>query len=197
MAKGFMKDGSFRPTENRSGVGRSTKEKSMKPVGTLMTMIRQPTTSSSQLTALAEKAFRDSRFEGEIEQDAYMKGFDRGLFFAEGIIENLDDIDVGQPKNQVDILTTFGDDTLTIDNKEDLRDAIRERAFDNEGEDRQVSPFEITAKELNDSMFDENDEQINDAFDAFDEGIAEGIDFAVVQAEILLDAVPESMLGEE
>lgn len=193
MAKGFMKDGTFRPT---GGAGRSAKEKSMQPVGTLMTMIRQPPTSTSQLTALAEKAFRDSRFEGEVEQDAYMRGFDRGLFFGEGIIENLDNITVGQTKNQVDMLTTFGDDTLTIDNKEDLRDAIRERAFDNEGEDRQFSPFEITAKELNDSMFDENDEQINEAFDAFDEGIAEGIDFAVVQAEIILDTVPESMMEE-
>jgi len=196
MARGFTdKNGKFRPTGNKGG--RSAKEKSMKPVGTLTTMIRQPPTSSSQLTNLAEKAFRDSRFEGEIEKDAYLRGFDRGLFFGEGIIENLGKIHVGQPKNQVDILETFGDDTLTIDNKDDLRDAIRERAFDNESEDRQVSPFEITAKELNDAMFDENDEQINDAFDAFDEGIAEGIDFAVVQAEIILDPVPESTLREK
>ena len=193
MAKGFMKDGKFRPTGNR---GRSAKEKSMNPVGTLMTSIRQPQTSSSQLIALANKSFRDSRFDGEIEKDAYMQGFDRGLSFAEGIIENLDDIHVGQTRNQVDILEMFGDDNITIDNKDDLRDAIRERAFDNESEDRQFSPFEITAKELNDSMFDENDEQINDAFDAFDEGISEGVDFAVVQAEITLDPVPESLLEE-
>jgi len=188
-----MKDGKFRPTGNKR---RSAKEKSTSPVGTLMTSIRQPEPSTSQMIALAEKAFRDSRFEGEIEKDAYMQGFDRGMFFGNGIIENLDDIHVGQRRNQVDILESFGDDTITIDNKEDLRDAIRESAFDNESEDRQVSPFEITAKELNDAMFDENDQQINDAFDAFDEGISEGVDFAVVQAQITLDPVPESLLEE-
>jgi hypothetical protein len=193
MAKGFMKDGKFRPTGNRS---RSAKEKSLKPVGTLITKAREPRTSSSQMIALANKAFRDSRFDGEIEKDAYMQGFDRGLSFAEGIIENLGDIHVGQTRNQVDILQMFGDDNLTIDNKDDLRDAIRERAFDNESEDRQFSPFEFTAKELNDVMFDENGEQINDAFDAFDEGISEGIDFTVVQVEITLDPVPESLLEE-
>jgi len=41
-----------------------------------------------------------------------------------------------------------------------------------------------------------SDYRHSQAFDAFDEGIAEGIDFAVVQAEILLHTVPESMMEE-
>jgi len=194
MAKGFIKDGTFRPTGNNGR--RSAKEKSMKPVGTLMTMIREPKTSSSQLIGLAEKSFSDSNFSGEVEKLAYMKGFERGLFFGEGLVEGVGKIEVGQNTNQVELLSNFDED-VTINNKSDLREAIKSRAFDNESEDRQFSPFEFTAKELNEAMFDENGEQLNEAFDAFDAGIADGIDFAVVQAEIILDTFPESMLGDD
>lgn len=153
--------------------------------------LREPIPSPSQVQGIIDKSFRDSRFaqdenQSGAEKEAYQKGFDRGIGIAESIITNLNDIPKGFHTEDIEELGfEFPPDEETVDSKDDLRSIVRQSAFDAESNDRQFSPFEFTAKEINDSMFDENGEQINDAFDAFDEGIAEGIDFVIQQSEIL------------
>jgi len=154
--------------------------------------LREPIPSPSQVSNIIDKSFNESRFasgQGKIsiaEKEAFEKGFDRGIGITESIVTNLKDVPKGFHTEDIEELGfEFPPDEETVDSKDDLRSIIRQSAFDAESNDRQFSPFEFTAKEINDSMFDDEGEQINDAFDAFDEGIAQGVDFVLEQTEIL------------
>lgn len=62
-----------------------------------------------------------------------------------------------------------------IQDAHDQADALSALAFDAESHDRDFSPFEFTAKELNDR------EDSEDAWEAFEQGIADGISANVAQ----------------
>ena len=63
----------------------------------------------------------------------------------------------------------------TIENEQDQIDAMEIMAFESESNDRQFTPFEFTAHEINEH------ENADELWEAFDEGIAEGIQVNIKQ----------------
>lgn len=97
-------------------------------------------------------------YTSEGERDAYLSGFDRGFNAA-----SWQDL----PEIGSQLWTdTDGKVTVTEDNQWDV---VQSLASEAEGNDRQFTPFEFTAKEFNDS---EDSEAL---WEAFDTGIADGI----------------------
>ena len=63
----------------------------------------------------------------------------------------------------------------TIKNEQDQMDAMEIMAFESESNDRSFTPFEHTAHEINEH------ENADELWEAFDEGIAEGIQANIKQ----------------
>lgn len=96
----------------------------------------------------------------EVEQDAYLRGFDRGFSCAswQNLPEEGDEI----------YLEDEGSVTVDEGNQWDVAQSL---AYAGESNDRQFSPFEFTAQEFNSAG-----EFISEAlWEAFDSGIADGI----------------------
>jgi len=181
MARGFTdKNGKFRPTGKNS---KSSRDKSIDPQGTKLKFVfKEKTPSFNETIAFVDKRFAESKFDTPEEKDFYERGFDRGLSFAEGSLENLSGIDAGTTTKELEV-----DDIVDFDKVEtddDLREIVLQSAFEAEENDRQFSPFEITAKEIDEAMFDGKGNQVNDVDQAFQEGIADGINFLLDTAVI-------------
>ena len=100
-----------------------------------------------------------AKYEHEDVQDAYLRGFDRGYNCASWI--NLPEIGAK--------VWTDSDGYLIVD-ADNMWDIVGALAGDGESNDRQFSPFEFTASEFNG-----NEELSEELWDAFDNGINEGI----------------------
>ena len=87
-----------------------------------------------------------------IKKQAYAEGFDRGYEAA--------------------TMCEIPADAKPVD----LRDALREEAFEAEGNSRQYSPFEFLAHDLN-----ENENRSDGLWEAYDDGVASGIKKGVTE----------------
>ncbi len=104
------------------------------------------------------------RFKTEAEQDAYLRGFDRGFNCASW--QDLPEI--GSK------VWTESDGKVTV-NEDNQWDVVADAAYAGESNDRQFSPFEFTAAEFN-KADEEGEEGDSEAlWDAFDTGISDGI----------------------
>ncbi len=199
MAKGFTdSNGNFRPTGNSGG--KSSKEKTVNPEGMIFAQelenaeraisneLRDALSSMRDRflittadidDARIERTIKRTKFDDDAEEVAFRKGLDRGLFFGDGAIEGLD-------KTQVNSLVSEDLHVANprIETENDLRDVAFDIAHEAEQNDRQVSPFEITAKEIDDSMFNEEGEQINEAFNQFEDGVSIGMSITINDAKI-------------
>lgn len=93
--------------------------------------------------------------------EAYNAGHDRGFNIASWI-------DVPEIGTKLDKHIDWqGIDT--IETEQDQKDAIQLYASEAESNDRQFSPFEFTAKEINDSKY------ADELWEQFDQGISDGI----------------------
>jgi hypothetical protein len=99
------------------------------------------------------------QYETEAQQDAYLRGFDRGFNCASW--QDLPEI--GSK------VRTESDGRVTV-SEDNQWDVVQSAAYESESNDRQYSPFEFTASEFNESE-DESDE----LWEAFDNGISAGI----------------------
>lgn len=94
-------------------------------------------------------------------REAYLEGYDRGR----GIASWIDQPDLGSKIDKSVDWVGYGD-VVTSENQQDYHATL---AFAAESNDRQFSPFEHQANEIN------SDEDANDLWAAFDDGIAAGI----------------------
>lgn len=121
---------------------------------------------------------KDSKWEtNRDERESFKEGFNRGVGIAQGITdEDLTKIKIGLDVENLD----FGPDKYNLDfdkieNVEDAKEFLRHWAYDAEENDRQYSPFEFQSKELEERQYNEEGEQTSDAYDAFEDGVSEGI----------------------
>ena len=120
------------------------------------------------LKTISEAKKTAATYQTEGEQDAYLRGFDRGYSCASRQV-----LSIGER-----IFTEEGYVTVTEDNKWDV---VQSMAFDGESNARQYSPFEFTASEFN------SKEDVSEyLWDAFDDGIVDGI-LANIQERISED----------
>ncbi len=128
-----------------------------------------------------EELLKNSKYnDNEAESDSYKEGFDRGITFAEVSFDEIDKVKIGTDITKLD----FGADEFdtgfeVITSREGVEDFITKSAFSSEENDRQFSPFEQTAKEISDRETNEKGEPIADAFDAFQDGIGDAINWYV------------------
>lgn len=94
-------------------------------------------------------------------RDTYLAGYSRGWNVASW--QNIPEIGSKLPRS-VDYVG-LGE----IEDSADQADALQMLASESESSDRDFSPFEFTARDLNDR------EDSEDAWQAFDEGISDGI----------------------
>lgn len=114
-------------------------------------------------STIKEAKQKAKRYETEAEQDAYLRGFERGFNCASW--QDLPEIG--------DVVRTEADGKVTVD-EDNQWDVVADLAFDGESNSRQFSPFEFTASEFN--AADEDKEGSSEAlWEAFDNGIADGI----------------------
>ena len=117
-----------------------------------------------QTKTVTEAKANAKTYQGEAEQDAYLRGFDRGYNSASW-------------QNLPEPGETFwidGEGRVEAD-EDNLWDVVQSLAYAGESNDRSYSPFEFTAKEFNDS---EDSEALWEAFDA---GIADGINANITE----------------
>jgi hypothetical protein len=128
-----------------------------------------------------EELLKNSKYnDNEAERDSYREGFDRGITFAEISFDEIDKVKIGTDITKLD----FGADEFdtgfeVITSREGVEEFITQSAFSSEENDRQFSPFEQTAKELNERETDEDGNPKSDAFDAFQDGIGDAINYYV------------------
>lgn len=122
----------------------------------------------------------DTREQNIDESNSYSEGFDRGLSFAESAFDDIGQLKIGTDISKLDFgASEFELGFKILENKDDFEDFIRQSAYMAEENDREFSPFEITARELQDREFNEEGEQISNAFDAYQDGIGEAINWYV------------------
>jgi hypothetical protein len=132
--------------------------------------------------AKMEQLLKKSKFnDNEAERESFREGFSRGITFAEVAFDDIDKVKIGTNISKLDFgadefETDFGKIIKTVDDAEEF---IRQSAFGAEENDRSFSPFEVTANELNDREFNDKGEQVTDAFDAFEDGLGEAINWYV------------------
>ncbi len=117
-----------------------------------------------QTKTVTEAKAKAKTYQDEAEQDAYLRGFDRGFNCASW-------------QNLPEPGETFwidGEGRVEAD-EDNLWDVVQSLAYAGESNDRSYSPFEFTAKEFNDS---EDSEALWEAFDA---GIADGINANITE----------------
>lgn len=112
------------------------------------------------------------QFKTPTTRDAYERGYDRGFNVA-----SWQDLpEVGES------IYIDGEGRITVDD-ENQWDVVSQLAYAGESNDRQYSPFEFTASEFNKARNSEA------RWDAFDNGIADGIAANIVQRQRALGMV--------
>ena len=194
MAKGFTDDdGKFHPTDrNMSGISsKHIKQSNPDSSGTdskkaselkdkkkeLFPEILKLPTIEYLREKMASSLKKSKYNELESEKESFEEGFDRGVAMAELSTDDLSKVKIGTKLSDLD----FGADEYElgfdkIESIDQLKQFYRISAFTAEENDRSFSPFEFQAKELGERMFDEEGDQISEAYDAFDQGIASGVD---------------------
>jgi len=156
--------------------------------------LREPIPSRSQIQAIVDSDFKKTKFaespseELRAEKEAFELGYDRGTSFIEGSVEAIGDVRQGTKLEDLPISLEEEDLGVlkTIETKSAVENAILNNASESEREDRQSSDFAFLSKRIDDLQFgDSQDEQLNDAWDAFQEGVDEGISFGLSQVEVL------------
>lgn len=201
--KGFTDDsGKFRPfTQYKKGV-RMSRDQKEKQQGVKVEREKRDSIKESDVVIipnhgqmmdafarLKEKSKwgerKSSREEGGREanineSNSFSEGFDRGLAIAESTFDEAynRNVRIGTDISKLDFgATEFELGFTKIKNRDDLEEFIRQSAFMAEENDRSFSPFEFTAKELHERSFDDEGNPISDAFDAFEDGIGEAINW--------------------
>lgn len=185
--KGFKdKNKKFHPINQKKGMRKSRDQKAK----TQGVRLRRPNLKEEDIIVIPNqgqimdafgKLKQKSKWEKNIdESNSYNEGFDRGIAFAESAFDDIGQLKIGMDISKLD----FGADEFELgftilENKDDVKEFIRQSAFKAEESDRDFSPFEVTANELHDREFDEDGKQISDAFDAFEDGIGEAVDWYV------------------
>ncbi len=91
--------------------------------------------------------------------EAYLSGFDRGYNCASW--QDLPEIG--------SVVRTDSDGRVTVD-EDNMWDVVQSQAYEAESNGRSFSPFEFTATEFN-----EDEENSEELWEAFDQGISDGI----------------------
>ncbi|MDE1767287.1 MAG: hypothetical protein KGI27_13600 [Thaumarchaeota archaeon] len=124
------------------------------------------------------EALKKSKYnDNHDEKESFKEGFNRGVGIAEGITnEDMTKIKIGLNVENLD----FGPDAVNLDfheirNAEDAKDFLKHWAYDAGENDRQSSDFSFEAHELNERETDEEGMPQSDSWEAFQDGVNEGI----------------------
>jgi len=140
--------------------------------------------STEDLRASMNKAVKDSKYkDDEREVEAFEQGYDRGVAYAEAQLDEISKIKEGMTPQQLEDAEAVGFDTTgnlefdKVKNLDDVIEVLEANAYDSEMGSRDMSPFEFQAKELRDNAYEDDDSEFpeHDTFDAFEDGIGEGV----------------------